>query len=47
LTVSSALFDGSVTVVDKRTGKRVPFERDGREITITTSAGHTYLLRAG
>jgi alpha-L-fucosidase 2 len=45
LTVSSELFDGSFTVVDKRTGKRVPFQRDGSEITVDAAAGHTYVVR--
>jgi alpha-L-fucosidase 2 len=43
LTVSSALFDGAFHVVDKRTGKRVPYQQDGREITIDAVAGHTYV----
>jgi len=44
LTVSSTLFDGLFQVVDQRTGKRVPFQRDGREITVNAVAGHTYVV---
>jgi alpha-L-fucosidase 2 len=43
LTVSSTLFDGLFQVVDQKTGKRVPFQHDGREITVNAVAGHTYV----
>jgi alpha-L-fucosidase 2 len=43
LTVSSTLFDGLFQVVDQRTGKRVPFQRSGREVTVNAKAGHTYV----
>ena len=44
LTVSSTVFDGMFQIVDKRTGKRVPVKRDGREVTINAVAGHTYVV---
>lgn len=47
LTVSSTVFDGLFQVVDERTGKRVPFHEDGREITINAKAGHTYVVTSG
>ncbi|WP_243866325.1 glycosyl hydrolase family 95 catalytic domain-containing protein [Actinophytocola oryzae] len=47
MTVSSKLFDGLFQVVDKRTGKRVPFRRHGNEITIRAVAGHTYVATSG
>jgi alpha-L-fucosidase 2 len=47
MTVSSKLFDGLFQVVDQRTGKRVPFQRDGDEITIKAAAGHTYVATSG
>jgi alpha-L-fucosidase 2 len=42
LTVSSTLTDP--VVVDKRTGKRIPVERNGNELTIKAAAGHTYVV---
>jgi alpha-L-fucosidase 2 len=44
LTVSSTMADA--VVVDKRTGKRIPVERNGSELTINAAAGHTYVVAA-
>jgi alpha-L-fucosidase 2 len=47
LTVSSTVFDGLFQIVDQRTGRRVPFQRAGHEVTVRAVAGHTYVVTSG